>query len=94
MSILNTFYLTVDCTGWNSWKSWKSCPCGGATQTRIRTRKVEAQYGGSDCVGGFKQSQNCSRNCSKLIFPFWTRYLSTSSIRTPVIYFFDCISLT
>ena len=65
---LNTFYLTVDCTGWNSWESWKSCPCGGANQTRIRTRKVEAQYGGSDCVGGSKQSQSCSRNCSKLIF--------------------------
>ena len=54
------FFSLVDCQ-WNEWGSWESCPvtCGGGIQTRIRSKKVEEQFGGLECAGEDTESQTC-----------------------------------
>ena len=53
-------FSLVDCQ-WNIWGSWESCPvtCGGGIQTRIRSKKVEEQFGGLECAGEDTESQTC-----------------------------------
>ena len=69
MPIYATFFL-VDCQ-WNVWGSWESCPvsCGGGFQTRTRSKKVEKQFGGFECVGEDTESQTCGCNsCPSKIY--------------------------
>ena len=65
------FFSLVDCQ-WNEWGSWESCPvtCGGGIQTRIRSKKVEEQFGGLECAGEDTESQTCGCDlCSHSLAP-------------------------
>ena len=57
---------SVDCI-WGSWSTWESCSvtCGGGTEERRRTIAQAAQYGGTECVGNYREYQSCNTNsCS------------------------------
>eukprot|EP00933_Yihiella_yeosuensis_P068717 TRINITY_DN7467_c0_g1_i1.p1 TRINITY_DN7467_c0_g1~~TRINITY_DN7467_c0_g1_i1.p1 ORF type:complete len:318 (+),score=44.30 TRINITY_DN7467_c0_g1_i1:483-1436(+) len=50
----------VDCV-WEDWLPWGPCSatCEQGTQTRTRSRWVEAQQGGNDCSGPSKEVKQC-----------------------------------
>ncbi len=54
--------MSVDCE-WNDWPDdWTVCSqnCGGGTQTKTRSKRVEAQYGGQECEGDEQIVQSCN----------------------------------
>ena len=57
----------VDCA-WGDWSEYSACSvtCGGAgTQTRTRSKAVEASGGGFDCVGPTEETTSCNNGeCS------------------------------
>ena len=57
----------VDCS-WGEWSEYSTCSvtCGGAgTQTRTRSKAVEASGGGFDCVGPTEETTSCNNGeCS------------------------------
>ena len=54
-------FLIVNCL-WNEFGAWSNCTeaCDGGTQTRVRTIKQEAAYGGLSCSGYATESKNCN----------------------------------
>jgi len=68
----------VNCL-WNEFGEWSNCTelCDGGTQTRVRTIKQEAAYGGLTCSGYATESKNCNeqpcqRDCAWAPFAEWT----------------------
>ena len=51
----------VNCQ-WTVWAQWGACSltCGGGTQTKTRSIKVQAAHGGNTCTGGASTSQKCN----------------------------------
>ena len=52
----------VDCS-WGDWSEYSACSvtCGGAgTQTRTRSKAVEASGGGFDCAGPTEETTSCN----------------------------------
>ena len=71
---MNLTFHPVNCL-WNDFGEWSNCTeaCDGGTQTRVRTIKQEASYGGLVCSGYATESKNCNeqpckRKCTLLNF--------------------------
>uniref|UniRef100_A0AAV2KAH4 Brain-specific angiogenesis inhibitor 1 n=1 Tax=Knipowitschia caucasica TaxID=637954 RepID=A0AAV2KAH4_KNICA len=48
---------------WNEWTAWSSCSASCSNGTRQRTRECNGpSYGGSECHGSWKESDNCFLN--------------------------------
>ncbi|XP_061184990.1 SCO-spondin-like [Saccostrea echinata] len=62
----NTQNCPID-GGLTDWGKWGTCSvsCGGGSQERTRTcTNPEPRYGGADCTGDLKESQDCNtQNC-------------------------------
>ena len=60
-SLLNVRLSLVDCA-WNDYGEWTSCSktCGGGQQSRTRTIKTEADYGGTECIGSATDVKGCN----------------------------------
>jgi hypothetical protein len=55
----------IPCT-WGEWVGWSTCPvsCGGASQTRTRSRNQTAQDGGANCTDSDgSETQSCNTQC-------------------------------
>merc|ERR1719419_1243248 len=50
----------VNCA-WGPWQAWEPCSktCGGGISKRRRAVKVQAENGGSSCVGHHQETKNC-----------------------------------
>ena len=55
-------HALVNCE-WSDWPTdWTTCSkdCGGGTQSKTRTKTVEAQHGGTECAGDTVIVQSCN----------------------------------
>ena len=52
---------------WNEFGPWSNCtePCDGGTQTRVRSIKQKAAFGGMACSGYATESRNCNEQPCK-----------------------------
>ena len=60
-------YISTEHCEWNEFDDWHACTetCGGGTQSRTRTVKIEAENGGEDCTGDAIETQDCNTDsCS------------------------------
>ena len=51
----------VDCE-WDDFREWSVCSqtCGGGVQTRTRSTKTQAEFGGHPCTGFKTDTQACN----------------------------------
>lgn len=56
----NLKFCPIHCT-WADWNDWADCSnsCGNGTSSRERHITLEADYGGSQCIGDSKASRGC-----------------------------------
>ena len=59
--ISSNFKFLVDCK-WSEFGEWTDCSkiCGGGTRTSIREISQPALYGGANCTGESRKSENCN----------------------------------
>lgn len=57
---------SINCL-WDEFGEWSKCTesCGGGTETRVRTIKQKAAYGGMTCSGYATESRNCNEEPCK-----------------------------
>jgi len=58
--------VPMDCL-WDAWDIWEECSrsCGGGSQRRERSMKVQAQDGGKQCTGLRFEVKDCNKNACK-----------------------------